>query len=49
MVRFRNLVVHLYHEVEPRRVYEILQTGLDDLRSFIAEVWAIVGSQRAGF
>ncbi|MCX7855405.1 MAG: DUF86 domain-containing protein [Anaerolineae bacterium] len=43
MVRFRNLIVHLYHEVDSRRVYEILQTGLDDLRGFIAEVWAIIG------
>ncbi|MBC7227064.1 MAG: DUF86 domain-containing protein [Thermoflexales bacterium] len=42
MVRFRNLVVHLYHEVDSRRVYEILQAGLDDLRGFIAEVWAII-------
>ncbi len=43
MVRFRNLVVHLYHEVDPHRVYEILQTGLDDVRGFIAEVWTIIG------
>ncbi len=48
MVRFRNLVVHLYHEVDPRRVYEILQTGLDDLRGFIAEVWGIVGEPGRG-
>lgn len=43
MVRFRNLVVHLYHEVDARRVYEILQTGLDDIRQFVAEIWAILG------
>ncbi len=49
MVRFRNLVVHLYHEVDPRRVYEILQTGLDDLRGFIAEVWGIVGGGTSRF
>jgi len=42
MVRFRNLVVHLYQEVDAERVYEILQSGLDDLRRFIAEVWGIV-------
>lgn len=43
MVRFRNLVVHLYQDVDAERVYGILQTGLDDLRRFIAEVWEIVG------
>ncbi|MBO9371400.1 MAG: DUF86 domain-containing protein [Chloroflexi bacterium] len=42
MVRFRNLVVHLYHEVDAGRIYEILHTGLDDFRQFIAEIWAIV-------
>jgi len=44
MVRFRNLVVHLYQEVDADRVYDILQSDLGDLRGFIAEVWGIVGN-----
>lgn len=44
MVRFRNLVVHLYHEVDAERVYEVLQNDLGDVRQFIAEAWAIVGA-----
>jgi len=43
MVKFRNLIVHLYQEVDVERVYQVLQDGLDDLRQFIAEVWGIVG------
>jgi len=43
MVKFRNLVVHLYQEVDAERVYGVMQDDLDDLRQFIAEVWEIVG------
>jgi uncharacterized protein YutE (UPF0331/DUF86 family) len=42
MVRFRNLVVHLYAEVDARQVYDILQNNLDDFRAFIADAWRIV-------
>jgi len=35
MARFRNRVVHLYHEVDDKDVYKILQTGLSDFRVFI--------------
>ncbi len=42
MVRFRNLVVHLYAEVDDRRVYDILQDNLGDFRLFIADAWRIV-------
>ncbi len=34
MARFRNLLVHLYWEVDDRRVYRILRESLDDLTSF---------------
>ncbi|HHS97108.1 MAG TPA: DUF86 domain-containing protein [Chloroflexi bacterium] len=34
MARFRNLLVHLYWEVDDRRVYHILRENLDDLTSF---------------
>lgn len=42
MVKFRNLLVHLYQEVDNRRVYDIIQNELGDLRLFIADVWRIV-------
>jgi uncharacterized protein YutE (UPF0331/DUF86 family) len=42
MVKFRNLLVHLYQEVDNRRVYDIIQNELGDLRLFIADVWHIV-------
>lgn len=41
MVRFRNLLVHLYAEVDDRQVYDILQNNLDDFRTFIADAWRI--------
>lgn len=46
MVRFRNLVVHLYQEVDADRVYDILQSDLDDVRGFLAEAWGIVRQQK---
>jgi uncharacterized protein YutE (UPF0331/DUF86 family) len=32
--RFRNMLVHMYWKIDYAAVYDILQTGLDDLRSF---------------
>jgi len=43
MVRFRNLIVHMYQEVDAERVFEVLQNDLGDLRQFITEAWEIVG------
>ena len=42
MARFRNLVVHLYWQVDNRRVYEIIEDNLDDLDMFRQQVldWA---------
>ena len=34
MARFRNMLVHIYWEVDYERVYEILQHHLGDLRQF---------------
>jgi len=42
MIKFRNLVVHLYAEVDDHRVYDILQNHLEDFRLFIADAWSIV-------
>ncbi|HAI52608.1 MAG TPA: DUF86 domain-containing protein [Firmicutes bacterium] len=38
MVRFRNRVVHLYDEVEPAIVYQIIRERLDDFRRFISAI-----------
>jgi len=38
MARFRNRLVHLYRDVDDRRVYEYLQTGLADLDRFARAV-----------
>jgi uncharacterized protein YutE (UPF0331/DUF86 family) len=34
MARFRNLLVHLYWQVDDRRVYRILHENLDDLSEY---------------
>jgi len=38
MARFRNLLVHVYEEVDDHRVVEILHTRLDDLDGFRSEI-----------
>jgi len=38
MARFRNLIVHLYWEVDDRRVYQVIQQDLDDLDAFRRQV-----------
>ncbi|MBP7332016.1 MAG: DUF86 domain-containing protein [Firmicutes bacterium] len=38
MARFRNRVVHLYHEVDDKEIYKILQTGLGDFKAFIGAI-----------
>jgi uncharacterized protein YutE (UPF0331/DUF86 family) len=38
MARFRNLLVHMYWKLEYRRVFEVLQNDLDDLREFSAAI-----------
>ena len=32
MIGFRNVLVHDYADIDPERVYDVLQHGLDDLR-----------------
>lgn len=36
MVRFRNRAVHLYGDVNPRHVYQMLQNDLGDFETFIS-------------
>ena len=42
MARFRNLVVHRYWEVDPRRVHEILRSHLDNYGRFAREILAFL-------
>ncbi|NLY75498.1 MAG: DUF86 domain-containing protein [Firmicutes bacterium] len=38
MTKFRNKVVHLYHEIKDEEIYKILQNDLQDFYGFIAEI-----------
>ena len=42
MIRFRNVLVHLYADVDDERVYVILRDHLGDFRLFVADAWRIV-------
>ncbi len=35
MARFRNMLVHVYWDVDYERIYTMLQANLDDLRAFV--------------
>jgi uncharacterized protein YutE (UPF0331/DUF86 family) len=34
MARFRNLLVHLYTQVDNRRIYQMIQSDIGDLDAF---------------
>lgn len=34
MARFRNRLVHIYWDIDPARVYKIIQTKLEDFKAF---------------
>ncbi len=38
MAKFRNLLIHLYWEVDNERVYKILMTNLDDVDRFLINI-----------
>ena len=38
MAGFRNLLVHLYWEVDDEMIYDSLVTELDDFEAFIAHI-----------
>ena len=42
MARFRNLLVHVYWEVDYGRVFDVLETDLEDLRSFSQAIAALL-------
>ena len=44
MTRFRNLLVHVYGQVDNRLVYQVIQEGLDDLDTFQQDILNWMGS-----
>ena len=38
IVRFRNLIVHHYEEIDPAILYDVVANHLDDFRRFRAEI-----------
>lgn len=44
MARFRNLLVHVYWQVDDRRVYQIIHENLGDLDVYCAQVARWVGA-----
>ena len=38
MAKFRNRLIHLYWEVDDKQVYEILQSRLDDFKTFLDNI-----------
>ncbi len=38
MINFRNRIVHLYQEVNDEQIYDILQSGLEDIEEFIRQI-----------
>ena len=40
MAKFRNRVVHLYHDVDDREVYQLLAVGAKDGQEFVAAIVA---------
>ena len=44
MTRFRNLLVHVYGQVDNRLVYQVMQEDLDDLDAFQQAILNWMGS-----
>jgi len=45
MVKFRNLLGHLYMEISNEKIYEILQENLDDFNRFKKEIYSKFSEQ----
>lgn len=45
MARFRNLVVHLYWQVDDAKVYDIVRSDLGDLEEFQRAIAAFIAAQ----
>ncbi len=38
MAKFRNLLVHLYWDINDKKIYDIIQSELDDFKEFIKQI-----------
>ncbi len=47
MIRFRNIMVHVYARLDLQRVHDCLQTGLPDFAEFARQVQDFVARQSA--
>ena len=45
MAQFRNLLVHRYHIIDDRRVYNTIKRDLNDLDLFVSEIKAFLEKQ----
>jgi uncharacterized protein YutE (UPF0331/DUF86 family) len=46
MAHFRNVLAHLYHDVDETRVHHILENELWKFNQFIGDVEALIEAQR---
>jgi uncharacterized protein YutE (UPF0331/DUF86 family) len=45
MAKFRNLLVHLYWEIDTKKIFEIIQDNLDDFKNFEKKIVEFLKSQ----
>lgn len=45
MIRFRNVLVHLYGEVDDKRIHKIVEEELDHFRIFLMDLDLIIEKQ----
>lgn len=45
MAKFRNRLVHLYWEINPEKIFEIIQNNLEDFKQFETKIVAFLRSQ----
>lgn len=46
MAGYRNRMVHLYHEISAKEIYEILKNHLSDIEKFIVEIVSFIEAYR---
>jgi uncharacterized protein YutE (UPF0331/DUF86 family) len=48
MAGYRNRMVHLYHEIGPEEIYEILKNHLSDIEQFIEKIAGFLDTYKKG-
>jgi uncharacterized protein YutE (UPF0331/DUF86 family) len=48
MAGYRNRMVHLYQEVDPEEIYEILKNHLSDIEQFIGKIAIFIETYKKG-